>query len=442
MKKSIVFILLLLIPIVTAENLIFSDEGRFRITVTEYDPSPVQAGEYFDIWFRAELISGAQLKDLSIEPVTDYPFTLFTGERGAEEIPQLARNEKIFFKFRIKVAGDATSGEHEFRLRYRTQQNPNGYLSEPITIQVKSTESVLAVKEIFSNPKQVSQGSPVEVTIILKNQATNVIRDITTELLLVDSPLAPIGSTSEKRVFALQPDEETQVTYILLVEPDAASALYKVPLRITYEDNEGAQTEKEVSFGLLIGAEPAIQIDMEESTVFVKDTTGTIVISISNIGPSELKYVSLEIEDSEAYELLSTSRVYLGNLEPDDFETAEFTVYAKEEANINIKVTYRDAFNKLYEEERTLYLSIYSSSEAKKYGLIPANGIWGTIGLIIFVIFVIALMIEWRKHREFRKAVKKVTLSTLSCIIRTIKSLKPGNIKKVLNKIIHFIKSQ
>ena len=55
-----------------------------------------------------------------------------------------------------------------------------------------------------------------------------------------------------------------------------------------------------------------------------------MTIGLSNIGPSDIKFLILEIKSSDEYEILSNTKEYMGNLESDDFETSEFSIVPQE----------------------------------------------------------------------------------------------------------------
>ena len=103
---------------------------------------------------------------------------------------------------------------------------------------------------------------------------------------------------------------------------------------------------------------------------------------------------------------MSPSEVYIGNIDSDDYETADYNLYltydaklTKEEKTINlpIKVTYSDANNEKYTDEYNLDLILY---EPKKLGI--GNGHQAPI----FVIIILAV-IGFFVYRGFRSRKKK-----------------------------------
>ena len=131
-------------------------------------------------------------------------------------------------------------------------------------------------------------------------------------------------------------------------------------------------------------------LNLEDRDVYQKGQRGKVVISLSNIGASDINYVTLDLQSSESYESLSTSTVYIGNLESDDYETAQFDLYIKEyqpELPLSFKLYYKDNFNKEYQEDLTLPLKLFTAREAAMYGLSKKKSNLLVIMIITIIIF-------------------------------------------------------
>ena len=65
------------------------------------------------------------------------------------------------------------------------------------------------------------------------------------------------------------------------------------------------------------------------------------------------------MDETEDIELLSTNEVYVGNIDSDDYETAEFnlqlTAY-KKVVDLPLKINYKDVTNKEFQQKITLQL--------------------------------------------------------------------------------------
>ena len=75
-------------------------------------------------------------------------------------------------------------------------------------------------------------------------------------------------------------------------------------------------------------AKPELNIALEESELTQIGDSGKVIIRFVNIGLTEIKFLIATLQPSANYEILSTNTAYIGDVSPDDFETAEFNIYA------------------------------------------------------------------------------------------------------------------
>ena len=97
-----------------------------------------------------------------------------------------------------------------------------------------------------------------------------------------------------------------------------------------------------------------------------------------NKGFGEVKFLNIQVEENDEFELICCEDIYVGNVDSDDYETAELKKYLlsseeeeQKEQTIPIKVRaqYRDANNKMYEDIYELPLEIL---DGEKLGMIMA----------------------------------------------------------------------
>ena len=96
----------------------------------------------------------------------------------------------------------------------------------------------------------------------------------------------------------------------------------------------------------------------------------------------------------------------MGNIDSDDYETAEFTIFVKstKEKNIILPLIleYRNANNAGYADKINLELPLYDTSEAKQLGLVKGNGKAGFFVIVLIVVAGLFIYRKWRKHRKKR----------------------------------------
>ena len=100
--------------------------------------------------------------------------------------------------------------------------------------------------------------------------------------------------------------------------------------------------------------------DMAPLELRSTDFSGEMVIVVANTGLSDLRYVSIELDESDQFTLLTApSTVYLGNLEPGESAEGVFQIIAEvEDLTLPLKLTFRDSFNKKLTLHKKLDLQI------------------------------------------------------------------------------------
>jgi len=124
-------------------------------------------------------------------------------------------------------------------------------------------------------------------------------------------------------------------------------------------------------------------------------------MTITNIGLTEAKYLNIKISETNGLKILGSKKVYIGNIESDDFDNAEFKVFIDKEAgsiiNLPIELNYKDAVNEEYTEQISLKLKAYTVKEAIKLGLIKKNNTGIYAGIVV------GLVIIWFVYRKIKK---------------------------------------
>ena len=189
-------------------------------------------------------------------------------------------------------------------------------------------------------------------------------------------------------------------------------------------------------------SEPELDFNIEEQKVFEKGKTGDVVISVSNIGPSKVKFINLKLESSDEYDVISSDKVYLGNLDADDFQTATFKLHVnKKNPKLLLRVDYKDSYNADLTKNVILNLRTYSSGQAAAYGLVnPGVGIFSIIFYILLLIFLYHAYKGWRHYKSIGLGINHGAKRTLVHIARFILFFRWRNLKTLPGKLKKLVK--
>ncbi|HLC57002.1 MAG TPA: COG1361 S-layer family protein [Candidatus Nanoarchaeia archaeon] len=453
MKKIILVVLIGMLifgfaGMVDAGSSITFPGNKLKISLVSQLPDPVRPGEVFDLKIRAQSVSSASrqnyaIKGLKIEMIKEYPFSVIESESYARDLGTLLESEARDVTYRIRVAPDAPDGVNRLRFRYSSESEANlegeGYLS----INVRTIESTLAIASLKSSPEKIPAGAQAELILGIKNAAPSSMRDVAVKMDLSGTPFTPLETSSERRILQLSPGQEANVMFKVIADTNAESKPYRVPVVLTYLDDQNNKFSRNDSIGLLIYSAPELDYNIDESKVYKKGGTGEVIISVSNIGPSEVKFINLEMMKSDDYKIISTEKVYLGNLDPDDFQTASFKIHVeKSNPQLLFGVSYKDAYNKEFNEKVELGMKTYSGSQAADYGLEkPGFGVLQLIFLIIGIVFVYHVFKGLRHKMSIGNSLMHAGKRTVVHIARFVlwfrwRNLKilPGRLKKMLKE--------
>ncbi len=396
-KISIMFaIIFLFIALMIGVNASIVANPILDISLVEQDPDPVEPGEFVDLKFNIQNNGNGAAKDLELEIVPEYPFTLYEGENAVEELGDVKVYEAtetdtgtVTVRYRLGVDSEALEGIYEITLRYRHGDDTRQWQSiDPFDIRVKSTKGLLSISSTETIPERVEPGHSISINMQLKNEGSNDLEDlkIIAEVTNV-TELSPLGSSNELIISRINGGAEENISFNFMVSASAELKTYKLPINLTFMDESGNSYTKLNYISVIVDSSPEYILNLEESEIYQAGTKGSIVISLSNIGSSDINYATLRLSESEEYVALSSSTVYLGNLESDDYETAEFDIYVDDyqpKLPLNFILSYTDNYNNDYDEDITLEMKLFTSSEAGKYGLKE-----GGSGLFYFVVILV-----------------------------------------------------
>lgn len=383
-----------------------------RVSLSIQDPDPVEPGKEVEASFKIEN-NGTTAHNVIFEITPEYPFSLVPGESAQKSLGIIGTSQdgkqSVIVRYRLKVAQDAIDGNHEIKVRYKSDDF-EWIIIENIKIKVQSHDAIISVDKFFTEPPVVAPGSKAKLLITLKNYATSLLKDIRVTLDLGKSgdegtPFSPIGSTNEKVITYIDPESSKQIEFELLADPEAVSKSYKIPISIKYSDATNRNFSKSNILTVVVGDEPDVSVGIESTTIHSAGSSGEATIKIVNKGLPDMKFVNVRLARDAKYKIISPAEVYIGNIDSDDYETADFRLFVEKTPDKSIAlpltVEYKDANNKDYKNVVNLELPLYSSSEAKKLGLAPKNG-------KLFYVVLIALAAAgsffgyrmWKKRRK------------------------------------------
>lgn len=377
------------------------------VNLINQEPDPAEPGKYIDMRFKFDNNGTGEARDVEVEILLEYPFSLDPGRDAVRKVGTIQSRQKddvgVIVKYKLRIDKNAVEGENEIKIRYRIDKGV-WIRPEEFFVDIRTHDAILAVDAISIDKDSIEPGTSGIVKIKLSNKADSILKDIKVNIGLGGTSFVPLGSTNEKSIYKIDAKSSYEFIFELLANPDAASGVYQVPLRVSYSDELGKTYLTNGTIGLIIGAEPDLSITLDDSDIYESGNFGEIVIKVVNKGLTDIKFVNMELKPSNSYQILTNDEVYLGNIDSDDFETADFKLFVDKtksnQISLPLVLEYKDANNKDFRDNIELKLNLYTAFEAKKLGLKQSNGF---VGALIVIIIIVAGLLYYRGRRKKRR---------------------------------------
>lgn len=246
--------------------------------------------------------------------------------------------------------------------------------------------------------------------VIMKNDAAYSITDVRARLNL-PLQLQLINDVNEVRIAEIKTNGFKEVEYSIIALPNSVEGIYNANLTINYIShyginaiNVGQNSQDNYSFGIVIKSPPSLFVQLDSVDVYKEKKSGDITLKFVNNGTSNIKFLTVNLEKSDDYEILSSDRYYVGDLDSDDFQSVTYKIRVNnnvQEVNLPLDVTYRDSMNNFYSQKLNPSFKIMKGSELGKTNGISTSTIiliivvLGIVGYIIYIKFI-------KKKKNFR----------------------------------------
>lgn len=367
-------------------------QSSLVITGLRYNPYPVSPGEVFDVWIKIENRGNTAFNNATCVLKPDYPFSLYQGD-ATKTYGKLNAGDAAVFQYKIKADMNASEGTNELKVECTRDSSEGNWQVNKINILIQTRYPTLNIKEIRTDPEMISPGKEATLLFTLENQADSAMKDIDIKLNLPDE-IAPSGEVAEKKVRMIEGHGISDMIFKIKAMPNTNGGIYKIPFTLTYTDNLGKAYSQDGVIPVEVSSKPDLIFSIDSTTLSKSNKLGDVDIKIVNRGLTNIKFVTVEILNSEKFKLLSSNIVYIGDIDSDDFGTASFKISARtsKDFSIPIELSARDAVNNDYTQTVNVPLKMLSASEMGKKSL------FGTAITLIIIILII-LMIFVRKFR-------------------------------------------
>jgi LPXTG-motif cell wall-anchored protein len=372
---------------------------RLEVKTIKTEPTPLQTSEYADIWVKLvnEGDRVAQNTTLTFKP--GFPFSTDPQEKTRWNVGDIYPAEEYRIHFQVKVDKNAVHGPNDLTFTTATGDS-NVIIEHDVEVQVRTDDEALVINDI-QFPDKIGPGTSADLDMTLSNLADSQLKniDITLDTGSDDLPFATTG-TNRKRMQEIESGASHNISFRINVDESAENGVYKLPINLDYENEAGTSFNVEESTGIVVGGDSQLEVGLNSRELKQAGQPGTVTLRIVNRGDGKAKFVDLTLQNSDNYEILTPSSVYLGNLNPDDYQSAEFELYGDEGTDsltLPVNLKYKDAEGASRSITQELELELYSDDQMEQFSSTNTRNHWLYIVGVFLVIG--AALLYWRRRR-------------------------------------------
>lgn len=254
-----------------------------------------------------------------------------------------------------------------------------------------SKRSLVQIEGVEWSDELIEPGDVVTADVFLKNVGQSSMRDVTVTFGNSTLPFVPSAGDMEIYLGTLGVGETKEANFSIILNNDARTIAYRVPVTITYYDDSGALHTDAKYIGMRVSGEPEFVVTLEEDSKAFSGGKGEITISLANRGTATAGYLTLSF-DSDLD--ITPSEYYVGNLDPDDYETVTLEIDLSEIPSgrrpLDIEMSYKDPYNQEAGDSASLMFMVHA---------IPPLTIPPTT--MVIVVVALAVIVYWKRKFFF-----------------------------------------
>lgn len=253
---------------------------------------------------------------------------------------------------------------------------------------------VVFINSVNTDPSTIVPGNPANLNIIVENTGKKFVSDVRVNLDLPEN-IVLFNDVSQKKILRLESGISQDTIFKIMASPDADEGIYKVNLTVDYVSHIGEERQDEYDIGIVVKSSPNIFVKIDDVGVYKGNEIGEITVTFVNNDLANIRFLTIELLESEDYNLLSPSREYIGDLDSDDFESVNFKLKVKsDQITLPLKITYKDALNEDYSDDIELSFEVKTQKEL---------GIKNNNTTSIIVIIIIIALVGYFIYRRIKK---------------------------------------
>ncbi len=406
-NKGIVALILCTICLLFMSVEVVNSATGLNVIMSSQNPDPVSPGNYVYVNIKVSNIGSNNLENVIINFNPNENFKLAQGEQNTRELGTLSsygsyQNSNSFVVARYKLLVDSNTplGLNKLKFDIRTS---SGLFTYDFEVLVQDSKPELIISDISA--QNVEPGKHTSLRMVLENKNNFNLKNVKVSLDLanVENKAINLNSGSNQILIdRIDPNQKKDIEFDISISPKSESIPYLLPIKISYRDNLDNIFENIIYTSIKVYSKPEISLTLDSQDVYSKGN-GNFVLAIANPGTSQVKGVLMTILASDDYVMLEGENQYIGDLNPDDFQTLRGKIHIKNDKEVVLKVSlkYLDSYDNRSEQIIHVPFKTYGQEELKLLGYSKQSSSGGLTGYII-VMLITCILTFFFVRRMFR----------------------------------------
>jgi hypothetical protein len=315
MKKLIVLVMMMLsitasvLATGAGSDIVYVDDStNIVLSLVNQNPNPANAGEILTAYMGLENEGSKLAKDVVVEFIPSYPFTLASGEASIQQIGSIGAYQGVdgesikIVDFKVKVDKDASAGTYALKFKYYNA-NQDYVFEKSVNIEIEGEQSaeVIRIDKTILIP-----GKESTIKFTLSNVGNSPLRNMVFHWENEDDIILPVGSDNTKYISYLDVADSADLEYNVIADTNADAGLYKLNLYLTYDDGSGDEDEINTVAGIYVGGETDFEV------VFSDNSGGQMSFSIANTGSNPADSISVVIPEQIGWSVIGSNSAIIG----------------------------------------------------------------------------------------------------------------------------------
>ena len=374
-----------------------TDAPALAASLSQQIPYPAQPGEEVTLVIKTVNVGDEPAKDIIWYLDVKEPFEL--KDTDGETLPELRCGETTDTEYYLTVDPDARSGEYilDLNITYSGDfDSDRHYLTTKSKFEIRVR--VMGHPDIVLLDADIPKADPkseFDAKFSIKNVGTGPAKNVK---VYFENQTSILPKMSIYYIDMIAPGETKLIESGFFVDTTTPSQ-YLLPITIRYEDEvHEAQPVQSYSVLAPVSSGNTLFVYLDSQDELTPGRVGDITIGVANRGLAEAKHIIITIVEDDQFRVIGTSTGYIGDVESDDYDTADFTILPQSGCrNVTIKVDYADDYGNQYSMTTDVPIKVYSSEEMKE--IAPGGG-----GYTWIIIAALVLLLAF----VFRKRIRRI----------------------------------